>query len=471
MEIHHGNLEKDDRNSQLSDVVIASNAADISCSQLTDNFSTVMSERGSPHVEDNEFETPCATQDTDFTEMSISQSTLPRSLQEKVDKVARRKQRHIEDKLWAQSVKFPEDVEISDDGSSLLTIKGKNVHGNSISATALIECARVNGVTVTSSMKSKANVRNLILQHIKSKNSRVAMNEVNTKTSSCAASSHPNFIKQEGTIYRVILSLTCEGGKVSYANSFSRLNRTQIDSGLGHSMDLANNLAIYLDKDNEDLKSLGYHHLLFESAGISQEILTEYDILNLQQYCAVVKHVHYWYKRAIRENRASGSHLDFPNFVNHRFWLVLMYHLLTKTGNENLQTVAYPELPQVLTSLGNKNTPITVDESPKKNGTEDTKDPVQEMITLKRDTLRKIEKRKAMEISAIANDRYLVLIEKIAEVHKLLEDPVATSSPMKRRYKTALKLYEKELKSIEEDSKIHQSDDSSDDDSDSMHHE
>ena len=188
------------------------------------------------------------------------------------------------------------------------------------------------------------------------------MKEVNSKKTTKAAS-NPSFIGEEGTIYRVILSLFCEDGKTSYSQIGRRLQRMQIDSGLGHSTALSNNLAIYLDKDHEDLKSLGYNCSLFLSAGISQDISMKYDNLSLTQYCQVVEHVHHWYKVAVRNNTKSGVHETFPNYVQERYWLMLMRSMLLKTGNENLQMISYPELPHVLTSsLGSEKSPIEIED-------------------------------------------------------------------------------------------------------------
>ena len=68
-----------------------------------------------------------------------------------------------------------------------------------------------------------------------------------------------------------------------------------------------------------------------------------------------------------------------------------------------------------------------------------------------------------MEISAMANNRYLVLLEKISDVERVIND-AHTSSVKRNRYKTALKLYEAELKSIEKDKHINSSEETSDND-------
>ena len=110
---YHHSMEENTINNHISELVVPTNMADVSCSQLTDNISTAMSEHSSDLAEDNAVDIPIGTQDTDVTAMSISHTIQSQPQSDNltnIQKAVRRKDRHSQDKQWAQSVKYPDDI-------------------------------------------------------------------------------------------------------------------------------------------------------------------------------------------------------------------------------------------------------------------------------------------------------------------------------------------------------------------------
>ena len=375
------------------------------------------------------------------------------SVTKKLMREVKKKQKKDQDKAWAKTVSLKDDIVLSSDTKSIVSIKGLPLSGNAVSVVALVEILRINNVVVTRGNMKKDILIDILLQHLKGEPQRKIMSSASFK-SKINASTHPLFVHEEGTIYRVVLSLTCEAGKRSFMNSGSRLTREEIDNGLRSANSLATNLIIYSDEDHPELESLGFEHELFTLMNVDQDVCKTYDKLSLSQFAAVVDHIHHHFQDAMIRNQKSGSHLTFANYVGSRYWLLLLHHRLYTNGCMELRQIVYPELPQVLTSLSQESTSSTDDLSvgpplspPKKAKNNHHNNDVQDGDAARKRLYLTMEKQKNMQLRASLTDRQEILIDKIIKTKERL-DSTNSDPEINEHLKIILTNYKSELNNL-----------------------
>lgn len=374
-------------------------------------------------------------------------------------------------KEWAKTVDLRKDVVLSSDKSTIVSIKGKPVFGTG--AIQLCEIQQIcsdHSIILSRQNSSIPKALLLILQFVKGEPMRDLMTKTARKPKS-SASAHPTCVTKDGTIYRVILSLTCEAGKSSYLATGSRLTRQEIDNKLGHGFSLATNLSIYLDKEHAELKSLGFDCDIFHQYRISQDISNSYDALNIQEFKTVVNHIQTIYRETVNNNRKSGNHQNFSNYVGHYYWLMLYRHRVCTTGSPEMQQLAYAELPQPMTSLspstesspsfeGDQSSQEGQDcakGSPKSDTESSPKKRITEHIECSHASRKRImvtlEKQKILQLKATMVDRREVLLNKILDTKQKIKnlsfdtEIVSDLNKMLDIYKDEMKAIDAELKS------------------------
>ena len=379
------------------------------------------------------------------------------------DKADQKRQKRKQSREWASSVNLTEDVQFSEDKSQIISIKGTPTKGTAISHAAISELCILHNIKVSRS-KKKADLYDLLKQYIQGKISRDHMEKISFKKQS-GVSAHPLFVTKPGTFYRVILSLTCEAGKDSYAQMGTKQTRAQIDNKLGKANDLANNLVIYLDKEHPELKSLGFDCTMFKIHEIDQDICMNYDSLDIKQFKAVVDHIHYHFRISMNKNRASGTHETYCSYVDNHFWLMLLHHRLHSNGTSiALRQVADPVLPTVVTTLSptqqsditsesqyiSGSTNDTPPSSPSMRNQKNKRNETNAMISSKRKLLFNESRRSAVLRKAEINDRFDELRRRKRKARKELEDSDLDDED-KMEIEEAINNYNKEMKDLREE--------------------
>ena len=354
---------------------------------------------------------------------TLTSETLSDKTTKSVQRENKRKERNEQDRLWAKDVNVKEDINLSDNRSSIISIKGRSNSGNSISVNALVEIARSNGILIGSSNQEKDFLISVLLQHHKGEPARSLMEGASFKSKN-KSSTLPQFVTEEGTLYRVILSLTCEAGKESYMTSGAKLSRTDIDNGLGAGNCLADNLIIYLDDKHPEMEGLGYKCALFEIANIKQDICKKYDELDLVQFSSVVDYIHNRFRDAMNRNQMSGSHETFANYVGSLYWLMLLHHRV-HSGSVQLRQTAFPQLPKVVTSLSSCDQTVTstLSGNSPKNKKQKMMDTIQETNETKKRILSMMEDQKITQARAEKTDRLSTIVAKIRDAREEIADP------------------------------------------------
>ena len=274
-------------------------------------------------------------------------------------------------------------------------------------------------------------------------------------------SAHPSCVTEDGTIYRVILSLTCEDGKESYLATGSRLTHAEVDNKLGHANSLAKNLSIYLDKDHKELKSLGFQCPIFHQYGISQDICQEFDELNIHEFKAVFDHIHKLYRESINANRKSGHHGNYENYIGGHYWLMLLRNRVSTVGTPELQQLTYPELPNVVSTLGlTQDTPVDCDGpmssqddslcnnfslSPRKKRLAED---IGSSHASRKRIMVTMEKQKNLQLTASIVDRRESLVNKIIETKQKMRD-LDFDEEVQDDLKTMISIYKDQIKKLD----------------------
>ena len=151
------------------------------------------------------------------------------------DKELIKKKKYAQIAKWAKGV-TKDHIETSPDGKSIISIKGMSTSDKGkLGVKALLCIARSLGIVVSRAQYRRENILKIILQHTVTAEAREDLIATGLQSKRTNNSVHPQFIQQEGTIYRIILSLTCEEGKLYYSQIGAQLSRSQLDSKCGHS--------------------------------------------------------------------------------------------------------------------------------------------------------------------------------------------------------------------------------------------
>ena len=336
---------------------------------------------------------------------------------------------------WAKSVDIKKDTVLNGEESEIVSIKGMPM--KKIKASALIELCKSCSISVSHTNRTKQKIVLLLLQFIRGIPIRTSVTDKRTKARS-NSTTHPPFVQRDGTIYRVILALTCEEGKDSFLATGSRLSRNEVDNGLGHGNSLAKNLTIYLNKEHEELQCLGYQCNIFLTFGIPQDICLDFDVLDIQQFMTVVDHVQKVYRHSVNKCRTSGNHSEYSNYIGHHYWLMLFRERTFVHGGAEMKQISYPELTNPVSSLTmSKSSDSEICSwlassqetcsdgtisSPKKRSVTDD---IADSHALRKKTYMTMERQKSVAYRFDMVDRREELTNKIIKLKQQLKDPLA----------------------------------------------
>lgn len=151
-------------------------------------------------------------------------------------------------------------------------------------------------------------------------------------------STAPAVVTSDGTYYRAINVWFDERNRTDIINMGASPTMQELDSRQFVNKRTYDKLLLtYLDTsdENDAINFIGFgsdEYML--SCGIDEDHASKFDVLTSEELKQVLDHVVYWYNISLRNNRASGNHADFHQFVGCRpfvyyyhLWLVEIPHL------------------------------------------------------------------------------------------------------------------------------------------------
>ena len=212
------------------------------------------------------------------------------------------------------------------------------------------------------------------------------------------------------------------------------------------------------------MKSIGHDIPEYEILGLAHDVTKHFDKLSLSQFSQAVKHIHFHYQKAVNNNRKSGTHDNFDQFIGDKYWLLLLHHRLGLTGNRDLQMIAYPELTEVITSLGcsqtsnltQSSTSSQCSESPNRSRKNNKKtldnNEDQKSVRARRESLESISKSKEIALRTQMMNRYEELGKKILEATDKINE-LGINKHHKIFLKKMIKMWKSESSELEKDLK------------------
>ena len=204
---------------------------------------------------------------------------------------------------------------------------------------------RRNGIQVPNSASKKQDMIRLIIQHHKNEGLRAAIGSIGRDGQRRSAkSTRPLAAKQDGTLFRVIAVLTHPTMKETFLQTVSSYTRSELDSGLGHKEQWQKLTDFYMDKDCEELATLGTQSR-YIAYGYNDDVPSHFDPLNINDFKMVVEFIGFHYNKMRKDKNQSGQHKTFEEFVS-KGWLLFYHHRLVEIGDKDLSQAVYAELPE-----------------------------------------------------------------------------------------------------------------------------
>ena len=146
------------------------------------------------------------------------------------------------------------------------------------------------------------------------------------------ATKHPCIIHR-GTLFRIVATIVHPTCKEAYLKIGDRHNRGRMDSRLAHNASFVQMLATYHFKNYECLQNLGDQSVIgldfYYQDGVTVTEPSDFDELTVDEFRNCVNHINFKYDKAMQNNKKSGNHGDFHQYVDRNSWLWL-YHFLLK---------------------------------------------------------------------------------------------------------------------------------------------
>jgi hypothetical protein len=198
---------------------------------------------------------------------------------------------------------------------------------------------KANKIQIAQLLRSSENLGKNVANHINSNGYKDVIKAPLRKKN---ASSKPDCIKKDGTLYR------CVNVIMSKRNEFMELKKShdKDDSDSRNPKPLAWESMHHLyDSDDEELLVLSSspaQSLLGFS--VPANICADYDHLDLPEFKAVINFIVAIYRECRNKKSVSGEHQQFGAYVGGRAYILYFYECLQETGDTALMNCAYAEL-------------------------------------------------------------------------------------------------------------------------------
>ena len=208
----------------------------------------------------------------------------------------------------------------------------------------LISFCRGNNIKTVNGKQKKDDLVNTIINH--KKHGPIRTKIAKSLTTKKSKATRPLCITKEGSLYRVIVTITCASTRSIYLETMKSRSRSDLDRGLLPHKSLWESLSqSYNEQSNDELNHLGdstgkYTLFLKKDDGPDN-----YDILNKEEMSSTVAYINHHYGVARRNKNQSGQHSDFEDFIQGKGWLNFYHDRLLETGDTALMDGAYAQLP------------------------------------------------------------------------------------------------------------------------------
>jgi hypothetical protein len=179
----------------------------------------------------------------------------------------------------------------------------------------------------------------------------------------------PPSVTKDGSYWRVIVTYFLESMRPHVIKLGNNPDVQSVDSRKFLHEDIWGILAEeYNKKEHPDLGTFLRDDNFYVLAQIPEDIPSTFDTLTPIELSQLVSHINYYYRRAVRKQRASGSHWPITKYIGARPWLLLYDKSLGEASIE-MKALVSGDLPEGVggTSLkGEEDTDSDADTKPRK---------------------------------------------------------------------------------------------------------
>jgi hypothetical protein len=217
------------------------------------------------------------------------------------------------------------------------------------------------GISIPDKQRLKTHLEQMIIAKINGTSYREKVTKKARKKG--AKTTKPAAVQNDGTLYRIINTVTHESARQSYIGLFKTLERLELDSKSKTPACIENLYAFYIDNTNEDLKSAPQHYFNLFFTEHSLVNPGKFDDLDLPNFKATIDFVNAHYRQASNRRTTSGNHKEFCAYIEGKTWLLYYFNKLSEIGNTGLKNCIDAKLESDTILCSGK--PITVSASSK----------------------------------------------------------------------------------------------------------
>jgi hypothetical protein len=156
----------------------------------------------------------------------------------------------------------------------------------------------------------------------------------------------PPAVTKDGSYWRVIATYFLESMRPHVIKLGNNPDVQSVDSRKFLHEDIWSILAEeYNKQDHPNLRTFLRDDNFYELARIPEDIPSTFDTLTPIELSQLVSHINYYYKKAIRSQRGSGSHYPITKYIGTRPWL-LLYHKSLRESSIEIKALVSGDLPK-----------------------------------------------------------------------------------------------------------------------------
>ena len=233
------------------------------------------------------------------------------------------------------------DVVANAPGTELISIGGLPI--SKITLDMLKAFCAKNKISIPMAERKKTAIPAVILSYIKAGPMKERIT-AGTRKKKGAATTKPACLVTDGTIYRTIITITCEKGKPLFIATRGSHDKNMLDTRKPHPFEWDGLNAIY-GSDEPELDCIGDMQELLLGYDIDVDISSIYDKLNTTEFRLVCNYVLAFYRKAMNAKSLSGNHKPIDAYIEGKPWIAFLHARLQAIGDSALMDCAYAQLP------------------------------------------------------------------------------------------------------------------------------
>ena len=211
----------------------------------------------------------------------------------------------------------------------------------------LLKFVRTNNIPCPNGQVSKGHCIQHLINHAKNKPAREKIAQ-SVRGKKRNKGTKPLVVSKDGTLYRVILTITHSTSRTNYIETMKTRSRADIDlANIPHLHQWEEMSKVYNDDTNEYLSILGDigSKYVFDA---NDDAPSDFDHLDAQGMYETVDYINFHYSRMRRNKNLSGKNdtdEDMINFCQSKGWLLFYHDKLSEINDKALHDCAFAELP------------------------------------------------------------------------------------------------------------------------------